>query len=39
MLRDYARNSNQRLTDVAREFVGGATAEFPPPLRRQPPRS
>jgi len=31
MLRDYARNSNQRLTDVARTFVEGATAEFPPP--------
>jgi hypothetical protein len=30
MLRDYARNSNQRLTDVARTFVEGATAEFPP---------
>jgi transcriptional regulator with GAF, ATPase, and Fis domain len=38
MLRDYARNSNQRLTDVARDFVAGATAEFPPPPRRQPPR-
>ena len=31
MLRDYARNSNQRLTDVARTFVEGASAEFPPP--------
>jgi transcriptional regulator with GAF, ATPase, and Fis domain len=38
MLRDYARNSNQRLTDVARDFVGGATADFPPPARRQPDR-
>ena len=38
MLRDYARNSNQHLTDVARDFVAGATAEFPPPPRRQPPR-
>ena len=38
MLRDYARNSNQRLTDVARAFVEGASAEFPPPPRRQPPR-
>jgi hypothetical protein len=36
MLRDYARNSNQRLTDVARDFVNGATAEFPPPPRRRP---
>jgi hypothetical protein len=34
MLRDYARNSNQRLTDVARHFVEGATADFPPPPRR-----
>ena len=31
MLRDYARNSNQHLTDVARDFVNSATAEFPPP--------
>jgi hypothetical protein len=30
MLRDYARNSNQRLTDVARTFVDGASADFPP---------
>jgi hypothetical protein len=29
MIRDYARNSNQHLTDVARDFVNGATAEFP----------
>ena len=36
MLRDYARASNQRLTDVARDFVNGATGEFPPPARRQP---
>jgi hypothetical protein len=35
MLRDYARNSNQRLTDVARNFVDSATADFPPPPRRQ----
>jgi hypothetical protein len=38
MLRDYARNSNQRLTDVARDFIDGATAEFPPSARRQPDR-
>ena len=38
MLRDYARNSNQRLTDVARDFVEGATTDFPPPPRRRPPR-
>jgi len=31
MLRDYARNSNQRLTNVARDFINGATADFPPP--------
>ncbi len=31
MLRDYARNSTQHLTDVARAFVDGATADFPPP--------
>ena len=34
MLRDYARTSNQRLTDVARDFVTGTTADFPPPTRR-----
>jgi GAF domain-containing protein len=38
MLRDYARNTDQHLTDVARAFVAGATAEFPPPARRQPSR-
>ena len=36
MLRDYARNSNQRLTDVARNFVTSATGEFP--LRHAQPR-
>jgi len=36
MLRDYARNSNLRLTDVARDFVAGASADFPPPVRRHP---
>ena len=35
LLRDYARNSNQRLTDVARAFVtSAATADFPPAPRR-----
>lgn len=35
LLRDYARNSNQRLTDVARNFVtSAATADFPPPTRQ-----
>jgi GAF domain-containing protein len=35
MLRDYARNSNQRLTDVARDFVAGASADFPPSARHR----
>jgi ANTAR domain/GAF domain len=35
LLREYARNGNQRLTDVARNFVDSATADFPPPARRQ----
>jgi transcriptional regulator with GAF, ATPase, and Fis domain len=34
MLREYARSSNQRLTDVARGFVDSASADFPPPVRR-----
>ena len=34
LLRDYARNSNQRLTDVARHFVESATADFPPRARQ-----
>jgi hypothetical protein len=34
MLRDYARKSNQLLTDVARNFVDSATADFPPAARR-----
>jgi GAF domain-containing protein len=38
MLRDYARNTNQYLTDVARDFVSGSSAEFPPPARRRPGR-
>jgi len=38
MLREYARNTNQRLTDVARVFVDGTTAEFPPPVQRHPAR-
>jgi GAF domain-containing protein len=38
LIRDYARNSNQLLTDVARDFVTGATADFPPPPRHQPGR-
>jgi len=35
LLRDYARNSNQRLTEVARNFVNSDTADFPPPPRRR----
>ena len=38
MLRDYARNSNQHLTDVSRDFVTAGTADFPPPARHQPNR-
>jgi transcriptional regulator with GAF, ATPase, and Fis domain len=38
LLRDHARNTNQHLTDVARHFVDGATAEFPPPRPQPPPR-
>jgi transcriptional regulator with GAF, ATPase, and Fis domain len=34
LLREYARNTNQRLTDVARNFVDSASADFPPPARR-----
>ena len=30
MLREYSRNSSQRLTDVARRFVESASADFPP---------
>jgi AmiR/NasT family two-component response regulator len=33
VLRAYARTSNQRLTDVARNFIDSATADFPPPAR------
>jgi len=39
MLRDYARNTNQHLTDVARTLVEGASADFPPPAQRSPGRS
>jgi transcriptional regulator with GAF, ATPase, and Fis domain len=39
LLRDYARNSNQRLTEVARDFVSSTTADFPPQARREPRRS
>src|SRR5579872_1778499 len=38
MLRDYARNTNQHLTDVARTLVEGVTVDFPPPAQRPPAR-
>jgi GAF domain-containing protein len=38
MLRDYSRNSNQHLTNVARNFVDSASADFPPTPRRVVPR-
>jgi ANTAR domain len=38
LMRDYARNSNQRLTDVARQFVDSASADFPPVASGQPDR-
>ena len=38
MLRDYARNTNRHLTDIARDFVTAGTADFPPPARHQPNR-
>ena len=34
MLRDYARNSDQQLSDVARNFVDSASADFPPVPRQ-----
>jgi transcriptional regulator with GAF, ATPase, and Fis domain len=39
MLRDHARNSNQRLTDVARNFITSGSADFPPPRRQTPAQS
>jgi hypothetical protein len=33
VLREHARNSNQKLTDVARNFVTGASLDFPPAPR------
>jgi transcriptional regulator with GAF, ATPase, and Fis domain len=38
LLRDHARHTNQRLTDVARDFVDSSAADFPPPSPGQPPR-
>jgi ANTAR domain len=34
LLRQHARNTNQRLTDVARYVIDSPTADFPPPPRR-----
>jgi transcriptional regulator with GAF, ATPase, and Fis domain len=34
LLRDHARNTNQRLTDVARQLIDSPTADLPPPPRR-----
>jgi GAF domain-containing protein len=33
LLREYARNTNQQLTDVARTFVDSPSPDFPPPAR------
>jgi hypothetical protein len=33
LLRDHARNTNERLTDVARQVVASPTADFPPQPR------
>ena len=32
LLRDHARHTNQRLTDVARQVIESPTADFPPPV-------
>jgi hypothetical protein len=34
LLREHARTTNQRLTDVARHVIDSPTADFPPPPRR-----
>ena len=34
LLRQHARTTNQRLTDVARYVIDSPTAEFPPAPRR-----
>jgi transcriptional regulator with GAF, ATPase, and Fis domain len=38
LLRDHARNTNQRLTDVAHQVIDSPTADFPLPGLRQPHR-
>jgi GAF domain-containing protein len=37
LLREHARNTNQRLTDLARDFTSSPAVDFPPPARQQPP--
>ena len=37
LLRQHCRNTNQRLTDVARYIITSPTGEFPPQGRTQPP--
>jgi transcriptional regulator with GAF, ATPase, and Fis domain len=37
LLRDHARNTNQRLTDMARHIIDSPTADFPP-VDPRPPR-
>ena len=39
LLRHHARNSNQRLTNVARNFLTSASADFPPPPPPPPHRT
>jgi transcriptional regulator with GAF, ATPase, and Fis domain len=36
LLRDHARNTNQRLTDVARQIIDSPSANFPSPAPRPP---
>jgi len=36
LLREHARNTNQRLTDVARQVIESPIADFPPPVPKQP---
>ena len=38
LLRDHARDTNQRLTDVALQVIDSPTAAFPPPTPGQPSR-
>jgi transcriptional regulator with GAF, ATPase, and Fis domain len=36
LLHDHARDTNQRLTDLARDFIDGGAADFPPPAGGRP---